>query len=239
MNKRKHRVYLTLDSLFDTRLACLALIDEPLAIQLLESNKYKSRLHNDFTIFKSSFDQKGYEARYASRDLSLLKQSVSTDIVGVILDMVMRYKTGQDLPGDETDVLLTINTSPYSLNEGERAELANMVQGATTVDGVDFIHSDLTYCDGDNLAKYDTVILDDLDKWVTLHLERMGHAPMKRVQVYAPLSIKPEHAQTLSIAPSVISNVTSLCLKELMDLETLPLSLFSLRSPDSISSHSP
>lgn len=233
-----HEIYVTIDSIMDTRLAVLGQLSPALAERLLSSGDYFNRDHNCFSVYDPTFDDTAFERAYKTRDVSILKQAMSTEIVPMLMDMVMRYRVGKDIPGDEMQVNITLNVWPYALSASEREAFAGLLKGSTYCDTVKVINTDIAFCDGDNLAKYDTIILDDFDTWSLMHAEKMTHGPLRRRQVNAPLTIRNPKAQRPPIAGEAIGGVARMCFAELMELELIPLTFFSIRTVDSIKSHS-
>lgn len=234
-----HDIYVTLDSLMDTRLAVLGQLSSTLAERLLTSGDYLKREHNCFSVYDPTFDDAAFERTYKARDVETLKQAMTTEIVPMLMDMVMRYRVGKDIPGDEMQIKLTLNIWPYRLNDEASKTFANMLKGSTYCDEVKVINTDIAFCDGDNLAKYDTIIMDDFDAWSLMHAEKMTHGPLRRRQVNAPLVIRDPKTQRPAIPTEAIGGVARMCFAELMELELLPLNFFSIRTAESIKSHSP
>ena len=111
------RVYTTLDSLFDTELAYLDLIDPRLSREYFtdEYNIEDSYLYLSFSSFRAMFK---------NRDKRVLRYSKSTSVSdlirGIVNDMDIKRKTGESI---NNKITLTINTYPYNLDMDEEKEL--------------------------------------------------------------------------------------------------------------------
>ena len=111
------RIYTNLDSLFDTELTFLDLIDSRLSREYL-SNEYN--IENSYLYI--SYDS--FKELYKERDNRVLKLSKSTAVADLIRNIVddidIKRKDGRFSP---TKIVITINTYPYKLNEQETNDM--------------------------------------------------------------------------------------------------------------------
>lgn len=113
------RIYTTLDSLFDTELTFLDLIDSRLSREYL-SNEYNienSYLYMSYEVFKELYKDRD------KRVLKLSKSTAVTDLIrNIVNDIDIKRKDGRYNP---TKIGLIINTYPYKLDETEVIEMTS------------------------------------------------------------------------------------------------------------------
>lgn len=113
-----------LDSLFDTRLASLELLDPRIAIAALEGN-YRERLEDSFPFV----DKEMFKKLYATRDKEVLAKAVPTHVISMITDFV-EGATGELAPLTKS-VTIYVNVYPYKLSLKEASALIEPLEKAT------------------------------------------------------------------------------------------------------------
>ena len=111
------RIYTTLDSLFDTELAYLDLIDPRLSREYFtdEYSIEDSYLYLSYSSFREMFKNRD------KRVLGYSKATSVPDLIrGIINDMDIKRKTGETV---NSKITLTINTYPYKLDMDEEKEI--------------------------------------------------------------------------------------------------------------------
>lgn len=129
------RIYTTLDSLFDTELAYLDLIDPRLSREYFtdEYNIEDSYLYLSYSSFREMFKNRD------KRVLGYSKATSVPDLIrGIINDMDIKRKTGETV---NSKITLTINTYPYKLDMDEEKEIIDFHKKYFLfLDNIELIH---------------------------------------------------------------------------------------------------
>lgn len=115
-------IYICLDSLFDTRLGCIAEIDPKLIIVALEEGFLKRNCDTFSFIKKETFDQ-----LYKVRDVNTLRLSPLTSCHKALASVCVNLLKGSVDGPDITGVKVIVNTYPYRLSETEEGDLLSLV----------------------------------------------------------------------------------------------------------------
>ena len=79
---RPHRIIVNLDSLLDTRLACVLMLNKDHVPPLLEKG-YLERLHNKLSLIHPPISDYHVDDLFANRDVPMLKMARSTNNYGI------------------------------------------------------------------------------------------------------------------------------------------------------------
>lgn len=113
--------YVDADSLFDTRLGTVSLLDPKVAAALVKDPDYYTRIKDDFCK-RTTVRTKDYDTAYSNRNVATLQNSIRTRIVDHIYDifsdqfetLTSRFATAQ--------TVLYVNLYPYTLGKEEQTE---------------------------------------------------------------------------------------------------------------------
>lgn len=119
-------IYIDLDSLFDTRLGTLGLVNEALIPLALDQN-YMGREQDVFSLLK----KETFKQLYDLRDVETLKLSPITSCFKLLNDLVLNtLKIALDSP-DCTGAKIYLNIYPYKLSDEEIGDLMDLVVTST------------------------------------------------------------------------------------------------------------
>lgn len=119
-------IYIDIDSLFDTRLGTLALLDENLVPVVLNEN-YMGREQDVFPPLK----KETFKQLYELRDSETLRLSPVTSCFKLLNDLVLNtLKIALDSP-DCTGAKIFLNIYPYKLSDEEIGDLMDLVVTST------------------------------------------------------------------------------------------------------------
>jgi hypothetical protein len=122
-----------LDSLFDTRLAILDLLDPMLAAHALQ-NGYLDREDNNFEYCPLAL----FNELYAKRDNEVLGRSMMTQVKSVVIDFIKDANTKYKTSKTQAYPSVYINVWPYKISEDAAGELLTPFHKA--VEGKVHIH---------------------------------------------------------------------------------------------------
>jgi hypothetical protein len=178
-------IYADIDTLFDTRLATLALIHENVALEALRSG-YHIRDFDEFP----NVNHADFKELYATRDPEVLFNSPVTKIPDMIRDAIKgMFKQTLETPF-ATKITLDINFYPYVVTEQVAASLINtfkeMTIGVADIRAVWIPPEKLSakYC----AEKYSLMIKYDYSEWID-HLaktDELKRNPLTIVTLYCP-----------------------------------------------------
>lgn len=187
MSEEQH-VLVDLDSIMDTRLAVVSMLN-PKAAQVLMSEAYYTRLSDDFEAQTGGLiTNSEYREAWDTRDASVLQY---TRVTNMILMMEQLFKTltnnMMNTPFCE-GVRLTVNTWPYRLSEEATELLLTCCQAisgiAVKVEAVWLPPESLTPAwIKDNLA---AMIMYDYQPWLVAQDAALIKTPMPEIVVFIP-----------------------------------------------------
>ena len=130
------RIYLDLDSLFDTRLSVLKRIDHKLATTLVNAPMYDNRVFDEWPGVRNDTFLKAF----IQRSIADLAEAGITRLVTLIADMVLLYPTIALAKGLYEKPVIHINTYGYDLLEEEIAvvvsSFSELLKGHATVTAI-------------------------------------------------------------------------------------------------------
>jgi hypothetical protein len=191
---KRQSLYVTLDSLLDTRLATLAGISETLAESLLTSGKWHSRRTNALHWIDERIDTALFQKRYQQRDNDLLQSAVMTQMVILIADMAIRASGHISLSGEPFTINITINAYPYRLPASTRKAFEEVLREYITFGDLHWVSLPVMAETPGTLGRFDTVIRHELDEWLHAHHEHLKHGSMAGTEVYFPEDVKGDYA---------------------------------------------
>lgn len=110
-------IYLELDSILDTRIATVDLIDPQFATELVFNNSYWKRNTDDFSVFKPDFNHKDYFDRYSKRNNDTLYRAKLTTLL-IFLQSIKEKLVKHIIDSPEQNQLnYVVNSYPYQLSD--------------------------------------------------------------------------------------------------------------------------
>lgn len=186
--KESYKVLADLDAILDTRLATLATVNEDVANELGQSEKYFNRYSDYFSQLDTQIDDKVYRDRYLKRNSSILKYALMTDVIHLLCmgfhDMIPSIQRGIS----PKDTVLEINIYPYVLDERTK----ELIEAAILHHIPYEITVRLVYIDMHSLSPsylkgtYDEWYTYDIEPWLVMHQEALLKKPITSVQIVLP-----------------------------------------------------
>lgn len=135
MKEQKQTIFVDLDALLDTRAATIATFGKEAMDKVIDKG-YFSRLSDDFSL-------PNYSVKYASRDNSLLKNTMVTSVLNVISSFVKTTLQNNINSPHVYRPCVVINTYPYVLNDTESRDLIGAIVKNTNEEAdVELVHMD-------------------------------------------------------------------------------------------------
>lgn len=183
-----YQLMVDLDAIIDSRIAVVSLLDPQFSCALVEKN-YKQRQTDWFVNNAPNYTAEQYRERYAKRDHQVLEAGSLTPILDYICEMILSQIKEQVSPLVEQTYRIFLNTSPYNLNEDEKAELvkclAVYVPMATEYTIVTIPRQWLTpgYFLTNSISAYITY---DAVEWLQQYVKELEKSPMAGFHLIGP-----------------------------------------------------
>lgn len=184
MNKRPIGIYVDLDCILDTRMGTIMTIDKDIGLGLIDNREYYEREIDEF----HGIDKEIFKERYKKRDKEVLMNSLLTNLVIDLKDMVQEIRDETTTHPLYSGVKVFINTHPYDLSEREIEAIRQVMH--THLYGVAMIEMikrplqlvDCMYIK-DNLNH---LFIYQYNKWLNARQMEFDHKGMADVSVYFP-----------------------------------------------------
>jgi len=123
--KISKKIYIDLDSLFDTRLSLLELLDTKISLSIYDNRLfYDTRIIDEFDyITKDIFD-----AFYRIRDNLVFFKAIPTNISELVLTDILYIVNNKYLTDESKSITLLADTSKYKLNNEQKEKLKIYLQ---------------------------------------------------------------------------------------------------------------
>jgi len=216
-------IYVDLDSLFDTRLGCLAEID-PALVEVALNENYLLRKTDNFSFIKPETFRELYDVR----DVSTLKLSPPTPVIELVTEACIKLiKNSIDSP-DGTGVCCYINIHPYKLSEQEIGDIMDLVVGRTksivSVAIIDKPLNELTfdYCD----STFDMMFMYDYSSFLEFNITANNH---KKNTMFDKIVVAPEildkeiSKKQLESIGQKSKNLRNMSVRQILKIVTAPI----------------
>lgn len=229
-------VYLDLDTLFDTRLGVLSLINPEAAKRILTSNQYWDREHTNWKVLTEGVvTNEEFEAAWLTRDINALQSSIVTGIIPVLLNILNEYTQLKKEGLNQEDVGLIINIYPYELEPEELDELVRIIKYEVFYEflPVTFTSISLEELTPEYMDKtFSAMILFEFHRWIKIHAAAISTANCKGLSIIVPKIF--EHDPSKLPVERKKEEIMSfkMWLMDHLSLEFIDARWFSLMRPD-------
>lgn len=181
------KVYVSLDTLLDTRIATLDQLD-PVSAKLIGEARYHTRTIDVFDRNGSAIKQTAYEEAYNNRQYETLAHATMTWLPRYLLTLVSKLTMKQGMPLLSEQINISVDMYPYNLSESVQeslmAAMETYTNGAAKIDLVYYLPEDLSV----SMIKhsYDICFMYDFDGWLGLHKEEFARTQIPEVRFVVP-----------------------------------------------------
>lgn len=183
-----YTLLLDLDCLFDTRMGTLLDLDPDLT-QHLDPKAYRERERDDFTqVTQGRVTTEAFQARYATRDITVLQKSLVSGIVPVLLTYVDGLKERLFRKVDVSSIRIDLNLYPYTLP----GPILETITGCLRVLLPTWVEVGVGSYKAERLTPeffdkyYNGWITYDLHTWLTVHNEALLVKPLTQLSAIVP-----------------------------------------------------
>jgi hypothetical protein len=186
---RPLKILVNLDSLLDTRLTCVGMLNPDHIVPLLK-NGYRERMHNKLSLILPEINDNAVEELFAERDMPMIKLSRSTNIIYLLAERIAESQISGDTRPDSRDITVVLNTYPYSISKEDTLAFANGLAEVFKMKKITRVHlptEDLTpkYL-RENYSRY---ITHDLNEWLASHQAGVVEDPIPLFTIISPMCI--------------------------------------------------
>lgn len=221
-------ILIDLDTILDTRLSTLSLLDRDLTLMLIEDNYFNKRLYDEF----GYIDNYSFKQVYKDRNLKTLSKSYitkMTELLSIEIDLISSKKMQSGL----TNVVnVDVNIYPYKLNKAISKKITNAIYKTLLTDNV---YINLVSIANEELtmklieSKYDVVIKYDGLEWLDYLLTvKKDNAPSSKLYVPALLQ-EPIQFNSVKALENLLNSVSELY-KPYIDITFISVEFFNYNS---------
>ncbi len=226
------RIYLSLDSILDTKLGCIAQHNPELATALLKKGKWSTRLNDNWP---GMLTNKQFREWYDARDIETLKHSVLTNMNFFLKRLIKDNITHTVHTRTNDRVVFELNIWPYKSPDEEFIEmLVECIRfhsySAASIVVISAEPKDLTpeYV----RSRYKVVVMLDYIAWIKTHSSFFEKRGIPEVILVAPAVLDDSadfaEMKKQKITPSLAIDETTKLLQSLINLRPHPISLFCI-----------
>lgn len=183
------KIYVSLDSLLDTRMGTLAMLDSDFAFAVTMHGGYFKREQDLFSAPDwGALDPALYRRLHETRRDAIVRSSVKTKMVRFVGELAMQVALRSIGTPSQAQVAIEINVHPYQLNSDERTELlqtlAYCFKGDLSLNLVDIAPQALGI--EQVRQNYVAMVMYSYEAWLNAHDTALRKAPLKEVCLYVP-----------------------------------------------------
>ena len=218
-------ILIDLDTILDTRLATITLLDKELTLDLLKDNYFNKRLYDEF----SYIDNYSFKNIYKNRNLSFLNKAYITkitELLSIEIDLISSKKIQS---GMSNIVNIDINVYPYKLNDKLSKYITNAIYKSLLTDNV---YINLVSINNTELtmklieSKYSVVIKYDGLEWLDYLLTiKKDNAPSSKLYVPALLQ-EPIQFNSVKALENLLNSISELY-KPYIDITFISVEFFN------------
>lgn len=233
--QKKHGFLVSLDELFDTRLAVLEMMDFEKADELQVSG-YFTRERDEFP----GVDLYEFRKRYAQRNIAVLANSTMTNLMINLRDIIGSYIVENTYENKEAEVDLVLNTYPYELTKEELNDMVTCIKlHLGNIVPVRVIHQPLKNISSDWLD--DNVIsfyCYDWNEWLTHHYLEFIKKRLETVVMLCPRIAPLSNQEGINQVNEINKEIEAVKIISEKDLESEDFNEDSFGAIESICKHS-
>lgn len=186
---RPLKILIGLDSLLDTRLVCVGMLNPEHVVPLL-TNGYRERMHNKLSLLYSEIDDKAVESLFAERDMPMVKLARGTNIINLLAERISESQALNDTNPTSRELTVILNTYPYSITKKEVLDFANELAKIFKTKKITRVHLPIEELTPRYLREnYSRYITHDLNEWIALHQSTLMEDPMPLFTIISPKCI--------------------------------------------------
>jgi len=228
-NENNKNILIDIDSIMDTRLPMVYLLDNDLSSKIVKDGTYFSRYTNEFKHITRDI----FESLYRDRDKSVLELATPTNILKLIRNYCEESYGMDSVLGSTGNMCVYINIFPYKLKSTEyellKSGLGTLI-GGVNIKVISMNIDELTPTWIDKNIR--TMVMYDGMKWFERHISNLSliKNPLLNVQLLAPAIVDMGNSNfinTIDDPEKLFSDVENNA-KTLIDLHLLPAKDFSI-----------
>jgi len=231
---------LDMDCLFDTRMGTLLDVAPDLA-STLSVKAYRQRQLDDFTtVTEGKVSTEAFQARYATRDLEILKKSLITGIVPILITYVEGLQERLFRKIDVSGINIDLNIYPYTLP----GPLLESIQNHLRALFPPFVEIGVGRYGPEQLTPeffdlyYNGWVTYDLHAWLAQHHDALLIKPLNQLSVIIPKLFTKEPGEHENTEDETFKGADrhglfEMVMEDFLHLEHIPVEDFCYLTPGS------
>lgn len=237
-NSSAFNLMFDMDAMVDTRMGTMLTLRDDLP-KILPLHVYRKRSMDDWTTLTGgAITQEAFDERYARRDIDVLKRSVVTGMVPVLMNYIDGLKERFFRGVDISSISVDINTWPYVIP----GPLAETFQNCLRVLLPVYVKINMCHMEPKALTPtflknhYNGWITYDLSPWLEIHQEELLGVPVNELSVITPKLFKKELGESDGAETSMFAGVDKhglleLIMEDFLHIEHVPVTDFCFLMP--------
>lgn len=230
-NSNAFNLMFSMDAMVDSRMGTLLTMRDDIS-SVLPLKAYRQRTMDDWTaLTDGAISHEAFVERYARRDLSVLKRSIITGMVPVLMNYVDTLKERFFRGVDVSSISVDINTWPYILP----GPIAESYQNCLRVLLPAYVQIGVCHLSPEECTptfmknNYSGWITYDLHPWLAMHQDELLGVPVNELAVITPKLFMKEPGEFEGAADDVFTGVDKhglleMVMEDFLHLEHVPVS---------------
>lgn len=230
------KIYIDLDTLFDTRVALINQINPDACTALLTNKEYWLREHTHWPALTNQLlTDELFDEAWLKRDTTVLKSAMMTNIIPVLLSIISEFQVAKRENRVPFDIALEINIHPYVLDSEEMDELTSILQNEILHDGLPVLFVSVAM---DELTPefidrhYASMFVFDYHRWIKHHCDALVKKPCKGLTMIVPKLYEKDPSKLPVDKKKEELAIFKLLLLELIMFEFVDARYFSILNPN-------
>lgn len=227
-----------MDAMVDSRMGTLICLKEDIQ-KVLPLHSYRQRSMDDWSALTGgAITQEAFDERYARRDLNVLKKSIITGMVPVLMNYVDSLRERFTRGVDVSSISVDINSWPYLVPGPLADTYQNCLRGLLPV----YVKVNWCRIPPEDMtptfmkAHYNGWITYDHHKWLELHQHELLGVPVNELAVITPKLAVKELGELDGVEADVFGDMDKhglleLVMEDFIHLEHVPVSDFCFVLP--------
>lgn len=241
MKQKNKKIYISLDSLIDTRLGVLNTIDVDFAIDVVSDKKYFNREIDSFVDSKGDVLSNELYSKVSKKYSYVLSNSVKTKMFIFLMQLCHAHIQQALTSPVKATLEIDINTYPYELDNNEVSKLLPVVSASIgNLFDINCIYVPYEKLTIDFITdNYNAMIMYNYHDWLNKHELALKRKPVKGLVVYVPKIYfgqvpDKDDLKKLSDEGTDAFAFTKKILSPLIEIDYLPINLYCIDSPFNI-----
>ena len=229
-----NNIYIDLDSLLDTRLGIISMLDETAVEAMVKAGHYWTRVYDDWEVLtEGKVTNTAFNEAWEQRTNEVLRASMLTEIFGPLRNILTLYTQNIKEGHVDKPLCMTVNMYPYTLSDDEQEGISEALKYHV---GADFSVFFVSITDDELtpallFSRYDAAFMYHFHKWIVKHGFALANQPTPDFVLMVPRLFTKDPTDLSQDAQKDEFLVTALQLRYYINLEFIGSHCFSMLHP--------